>query len=422
MTDRPSVRERVRKASKRAVGLIKKVVFWRIPALAFWFWLLAVQGRQTELDWLKHVWVLALLPIVGLLLGKPRILVASFPLSLPFYYFVGFPSVMVYDASNTILTLFRTAFTGARQATRSRLFVWLLALVYGAILLAISLLGSKAALWPLAWAALGVGIPLVTIVGLRWAMDPFVLPGLLLRTSLHAIRLWAAANVQLEISEQETRSKIETAGRWLAKSLLDENHESGVSRAVRHLCIPVSLAGLATLFLVLSLGFGFSYYAMWEAKSAFHASSPVSLPIALYYALSVGVTAPSGTMVPVAWPAFIVQGIQHASSVFVVALIPGALFFSLSVRRNEYYCEANSHILDTRQILLNLWNESKERETKAKDRKSKREKPQSMREALGRLADAIAKAGSSDTKDDQTADEGGSGSDQSGEPDASVGH
>ena len=395
---------------------LRTLLFWRLPGLAFWFWLLAIVGRATEEPWVSYCWVICLLPLVGQLLGRWKRLAVLFPIYLPVYYLGIFPIAVIVDSVRIAGIASRWLLKATRllgRWTSSAVFIGVAGCSYGGLLAALSLTASPQVLWALAWASLGLGIVVVLSIGIRWAVRPFALPNAVLGGALWVLRIWAGVSVGFEVTATETQKKIEKAGVWLKTRLLVEEHESGVSRAVRHLCIPVSLTALGGLFLLLSASFGFSYYALWSSSTAFLAGERIaapSLPIALYYAISVGVTAPSSVLAPAGWAAFLMQGFQHAASVLMVVLVPATMFFSLSARQDEYLEGAKARIERTREFLRDQWNESVKRGEAAaaaaaqRAKRAGREKPSSLGEALYRLGVLLGDASDKGSADDESGD------------------
>lgn len=382
------------KGSTRFRKLLKGLrvwIFWRIPGFSFWYWLVAIQGRKTELPLLGYCWVLCLLPFVGQLFSKYRRFVVVFPVYLPIYYFAFFPIATIVDVNSILRPSVQSILKALKRITRwttTSIFLLAEATVYCSVVVWLSLSENPEILWSLAWISLVLGGLLVALLAARWIVNPFALPRSLIGILLRLVRGWGSYRFNYQFSDKATRESLNHAGTWLNERLLDETDTSGVSKLVRHFCVPVSLAALAFLFLALSLSCGFTYYAIWESRGVFAAGDPIVQPtllVALYYALSVGVTAPSSILTPIAWPAFLVQAIQHAASVFVVALIPAALFFNLSARHNEYLLEIRRDIVATRDHLRALWNKSVSREETAKRKSANREKPGSLSEAIYRL-------------------------------------
>lgn len=363
---------------------------------------------------------------MGQFLGKWKRLTFLFLIYLPLYNFGIFPIAVIVDCFRPTRMAWRSVLMATRpveRRTSSAIFVGVSGCSYGGLLAALSLTENPQVPWALAWASLGWGVILVLSIGVRWAVRPFALPNAILGGALWVIRMWAGISVCLEATAEETQKKIEKVGTWLENSLLVGEHESGVSRPVRHLFGPVSLAALGCLFLLLAASFGFSYYALWASSAACVVGEPIagpSLPIALYHAISVGATAPSSVLTPVGWAAFLMQGLQHAAAALIVVLVPATLSFSLSARQDEHLEGAKARIERTREFLLDRWDQSCKRaaaEAEAAVRRAKRarrEKPSSLAESLYGLgvllADARDKGGANDESGD--ADEAAADSDK----------
>jgi hypothetical protein len=398
----PTVIETHKGLLVRLGKLVRTAVFWRLPGFAFWFWLVKIQGRPLQIPLLAYCWWLCLLPFLGQLFNRQfRVLVVFLPIYLPLYYFVVFPIATLVNVGSFLVLLYRLVsrllHTTIRIAawTASGFFLSIGVLIYAGLLSWLSLTQDSGTLCYLSWACLGSTILLAVSVGVRWALFPFSLPSTLIKASLLLVRLSASMSVRFEISCGTSRRELEEAGNWLNDTLLNSEHESGLSSSVRHMCVPLSLVTLAVLFLLLALGFGFSYFGLWKSYAAFSSSEAFSSPtlsLAVYHALTVAVTAPSSVLSPIAWPALLIQALQQACTLLVVALVPAALFFNLAAKREEYYADIRGNIEKTRDLLRKLWRESKKREDTIKAKRAKRDTPSSLNEALARLRSVVAEA------------------------------
>jgi len=383
---------------------------WRLPGLAFWYWLIAVQGRSTTLPALRHCWALALFPFVGHLLSKYRRLIIAFPVYLPVYYFAIFPVSMVVSCMSLLRTVGKLLGRVLRRFTRwtdSTVFVATTLVICAFLVAWLAITDERQILWALSWVTLALGGFLVVLLCMKWIMDPFALPRRVIQIALWSARTQGWIRYNYQFSEGVTRKQLNRVGEWIHTALLDETTETGVSKKLGFACVPISLLALAVLFIGLSLFFGCSYYGIWAARDAFVANPPISapsLPISLYYSLTVAVTAPSNLLVPSQWPAFALQGLQHALSVFIVALIPAALFFGLSARHSEHLRELRSDIEGTLEFLRELWSKSKGREAHAKERSEKRVKPESLSEAIYRLVSVLSEPSKASRKREENSD------------------
>ena len=99
---------------KRRPAAAYKWLIWRLPALCFWYWALALRSQELSLPVLRYIGLVTLLPVLRHFLRRRWWLGLVVIPVLPLYYVIGFPFIGVYWCAK----LGRKVFTASQKTLR----------------------------------------------------------------------------------------------------------------------------------------------------------------------------------------------------------------------------------------------------------------------------------------------------------------
>ncbi len=339
MRTHPTQRATRKPVGRRILQQLYKWSVWRVPALACWYWLLALQSRELAIPCLNWIGILAFAPVFRHFLPPRwwRGFLALF--GLPFYHFIIFPFIGIAVTARYVRRLFRIPPRVFRFATSTTAFV-LSFFVFLILLFVIP--GIRQPRWLVALGFIDLGIVnMLFICALSWACDPLA-PMLRTFSAFWRGIEWFVENMAKENhgtdSMVETWKKfvISTRG-FLTREILDENGNLKGLQRLRLAVGPFFAFVFVALFVILVTGYALSYYAFQNATGDLlnGIGSQPSFGLCWFYSLSVATTAPVSGIVPVRKLGYVLHSLELLNAVMFLSTVLFLFSYAMGDRGRE---------------------------------------------------------------------------------------
>jgi len=289
------------KRTKTLITLNKWLV-WRLAALCFWYWFIALRGRTLDLPILQYIGLFALLPVLRHLIQRKWWISLLIVPGAAIYDFIVFPFIGVYwctKVGRKVFVIPGWVFRFIISLSGS-LFSFL---VFMVLLIVIPNISNPVTLKVLGYINF-ITINVLFIASLAWSSNPLA-PILSVSTGIWKIFGWFIENLKSDPPKSKSSAEsflpfAQAIRNFLFQHVVDEQGKLRNIKNFRKVLGPILVAVVMVLFLILVSGYALTYYTFQKAGVDLlpGLSSVLTLGTSWYYSLTISITALHSGVIP----------------------------------------------------------------------------------------------------------------------------
>jgi len=319
---------------QQVLSFLYRWLIWRIPALCFWYWLLALRGRELELPILQYLGLIALAPIVYHTIRRKWWRGLAGILLAPLYYVFGFSFVVIRLCGRFGRRLTAILWRALRFTKSPTGFVIAMSL-FVVFSIVIPMVRNPTALSVLGYANLAI-MNVLFLCAIAFSSRPLDPVLFVFRTFWRLVELIVEAQRKSDLASKaavkSTLSSVRSLSSWLRKHLVDKTGGLRNIEGFRRWTGPMFAIVVFGLFLVFVWGYALVYYSLQSAGVDVlpGLGEAPSVGLACYYSLTISTAALHQGVIP---NSSIGRAIQSLHLINVLIFLGSSLFlFSYAMR------------------------------------------------------------------------------------------
>lgn len=324
---------------KRPPSKLKKLnkwFVWRLGAICFWYWFIALRGHSLDVPQLQHLGLVGLLPVGRWLLNRKWWLGLLAMPAAGIYYFAIFPFIGLYWSVRAIPRIFRIPTSTFRVLTSTVGFGISFVFFVG-ILSAAQSISDPLALKVLGYTTLAL-MNILLLCGLSWSSHPLspILTGSrwASKAGRWLVGSWTKAAAGSKTSSESWRALAAGAKDFLESHIVDEEGRLRSINSIRRALGPLFTSVAVSLFLTLVTGYAVVYYMFAKAGSTVLPSlrTGASLGAAWYQSLTISMTALHAGTIPASTVGRLIQSFHLLDAVLFLTCAVFLFTYAMGAR------------------------------------------------------------------------------------------